>query len=70
MVLTTLDLVLKYSNYSDNKGKISRDLRDGTLIQLKREIYEDDKKTPDHYLDSYIYAHHIYPLIMFYQSRE
>ena len=46
MVYTTLDLIKINKNYSDVMGKISRDLRDEKIIQLKRGLYESDKDTP------------------------
>ncbi len=56
MVYTTLDLIKINKNYSDVMGKISRDLRDEKIIQLKRGLYESDKDTPGYYLASYIYG--------------
>ena len=56
MVYTTLDLIKINKSYSDVMGKISRDLRDEKIIQLKRGLYESDKDTPGYYLASYIYG--------------
>jgi predicted transcriptional regulator of viral defense system len=56
MIFTVEDLIKDNANYSDIKGKISRDLRDGKIIQVKRGLYEDNKNTPGHYLASLIYA--------------
>ncbi len=56
MVYTTQDLRKFNKNYSDVMGKISRDLRDEKIIQLKRGLYESDKNTPGHYLSGYIYG--------------
>ncbi|MGI6782102.1 MAG: type IV toxin-antitoxin system AbiEi family antitoxin domain-containing protein [Acholeplasmataceae bacterium] len=56
MVYTTQDLIKINKNYSDVMGKISRDLRDEKIIQLKRGLYESDKDTPGYYLASYIYG--------------
>lgn len=56
MVYTTLDLIKINKNYSDVMGKISRDLRDEKIIQLKRGLYESDKDTHGYYLASYIYG--------------
>jgi predicted transcriptional regulator of viral defense system len=56
MIFTVQDLLKKNKNYSDVRGKISRDLRDGKIVQIKRGLYENDKNTPGHYLASYIYG--------------
>lgn len=56
MIFTVEDLIKENANYTDIKGKISRDLRDGKIIQVKRGLYEDNKNTPGHYLASLIYA--------------
>ncbi len=56
MVYTTQDLIKINKNYSDVMGKISRDLRDEKIIQLKRGLYESDKDTLGYYLASYIYG--------------
>lgn len=56
MIFTVQDLLKKNKNYSDVRGKISRDLRDGNIVQIKRGLYENDKNTPGHYLASYIYG--------------
>lgn len=56
MIFTVEDLIKENANYTDIKGKISRDLRDGKIIQVKRGLYEDNKNTPGHYLASLIYG--------------
>ena len=56
MVYTTQDLRKFNKNYSDVMGKISRDLRNEKIIQLKRGLYESDKNTPGYYLSGYIYG--------------
>jgi len=56
MIYTIQDLLSQNKNYSDIRGKISRDLRDGKIIQIKKGLYESDKNTPGHYLASYIYG--------------
>ncbi|HHV14196.1 MAG TPA: hypothetical protein GXX66_00935 [Acholeplasmataceae bacterium] len=56
MIYTIEDLLIKNKNYSDVRGKISRDLRDGKIIQIRRGLYETDKNTSGHYLASYIYG--------------
>ena len=56
MIYSTSELMQKYSNYADAKGKIRRLVRDGKLIQFARGLYEDNAATDPAYLASWIYS--------------
>ncbi len=56
MVLTADDLHLRYSDYTDIRGKIRRDVQSGKLIQIARGLYETDVGTDGKYLAGYIYG--------------
>ncbi|MDD2434205.1 MAG: hypothetical protein PHY11_04070 [Bacilli bacterium] len=56
MILTFHDLELKYKNYTDIKGKVARDIKEGKLFKLKKGLYETDRKTPGSWLAGYIYG--------------
>ena len=45
MVFSTSELMQKYSNYADAKGKIRRLVCEGKLIPVTRGLYEDDAGT-------------------------
>ena len=42
MIYTIQDLLSQNKNYSNTRGKISRDLRDGKIIQIKKGLYKSD----------------------------
>ena len=52
MIYSTSELMQKYSNYADAKGKIRRLVRDGKLIQFARGLYEDNAAIDPAYLAS------------------
>ncbi len=56
MILTVEDLLLKYANYADARGKIKRDIESGAIYPLVRGIYETDKSVSGMFLASYIYG--------------
>lgn len=56
MIVTVDDLLLKYKNYTDARGKIKRDIDSGGLFPLVRGIYETDKNVSGMFLASYIYG--------------
>jgi hypothetical protein len=56
MVKTIDELMLLYQEYSDPIGKINREVKKDNLIPLVKGLYEDDRKTPGHFLSSYIYG--------------
>ena len=68
MIYTIQDLLSQNKNYSDIRGKISRDLRDGKIIQIKKDYMKVIKIHRDIILQVIYMVHHIYLLIMFYQK--
>ena len=56
MIITTLDLKVKYKNYTDINGKIKRDIDKGILFPLVKGIYETNSYTDGYLLSSYIYG--------------
>lgn len=56
MILTTNQLIEKYSNYVDPKGKIARDVRDGKLFHIVRGYYETEENTSGEKLSQVIYG--------------
>lgn len=56
MILTTQQLIEKYSNYVDPKGKIAREVRDGKLFFIVRGYYETEKNTSGERLAQFIYG--------------
>lgn len=46
----------KYSDYSNVKMKISRDVKNGKYIKIVKGLYEDDKNTPGYLLAGSIYG--------------
>lgn len=56
MLKTTGILLQDYTDYADPEAKIRRTVRDGKLIQLKRGLYETDRKTPGYLLAGAIYG--------------
>ncbi len=56
MVVSTQQLIDLYSNYSDPKGRISRDVDNGKLFPIVRGLYETDSKTEGEKLAQFIYA--------------
>ncbi len=56
MLKTTGILLQEYADYADPEAKLRRTVRDGKLIQLKRGLYETDRKTPGYLLAGAIYG--------------
>ncbi len=56
MVFSTGELVQKYKNYVDAKGKIRRLVEKGELIPIVRGLYEDDPNAEPSYLAQWIYS--------------
>lgn len=56
MVLTSLDLKIKYQDYKDINGKIKREIENGKLFPIIKGLYETKSNTPGHYLGQYIYG--------------
>lgn len=50
------DLQIKYSNYTNIKDKIRREIRAGRLIPITRGLYETDPTTDGKYLAGHIYG--------------
>lgn len=45
MIYSSVELMQKYNRYADPKGKIRRLVQNGTLIRIKKGLYEDDPYT-------------------------
>lgn len=56
MIFSFDDLLLKYSNYTDVKGKIRREVSIGNLTQITRGLYETDSKINGKFLAGSIYG--------------
>lgn len=56
MILTTQQLIEKYNNYIDPKGKIARDVRDSKLFPIVRGYYETDPNAHGSRLAQFIYG--------------
>lgn len=56
MIKTIQELRNIYKEYADVKGKIMREVRNGSYIPVVRGLYETDKQTPGYCLSSYIYG--------------
>lgn len=56
MLYTFDDLVQKFSDYTDVKGKIRREVNNGRLIPVARGLYETDAETSGKYLAGLIYG--------------
>lgn len=56
MLLRFDDLAIKFSGYSDIKGKIQREVRCGNLIPVARGLYETDAEAAGKYLAGSIYG--------------
>lgn len=56
MIITIEQLKEKYRNYGDCYGKVSREVKSGTLFPLTKGLYETNRKTSGKYLSSYIYG--------------
>lgn len=56
MIITVEDLLLKYSDYTDARGKIRRDILNGKIYPIVRGIYETDKTVSGMFLAGYIYG--------------
>lgn len=54
MVFSTCELINKYNNYSDTKGKISRLVQKKELIPITKGLYEDDITVNPLYLAPWI----------------
>lgn len=56
MIKTTAILIAELSDYVNPKAKIGRMVEKGEIFPVIRGIYEDDPKTPPHYLAGSIYG--------------
>ena len=56
MIYTFEDLKLKYSDFTDAKGKIRRETENGNLIKIRRGLYESDKAVSGKYLAGSIFG--------------
>ncbi len=56
MIRTTALLISELSEYVNPKAKIGRMVEKGELYPIIRGFYEDDPKTPPHYLAGVIYG--------------
>ncbi len=56
MIYSTGELLAKYQNYTDGKGKIHRDTANGVLFIVTHGLYETDKNAIGERLASYIYG--------------
>ena len=56
MILNTQQLIKKYDNYVDPKGKISRDVKNGKLFCVRRGLYETNKNVDGLKLAQFIYS--------------
>lgn len=56
MILTISDLLIKYADYSDQYGKIKRDIDSKKLFPIVKGLYETDRLVPGYFLSSYIYG--------------
>lgn len=56
MIKTTKELMKDYSKYHSPKNKISREVKNGKIILLKKGIYETDKDADPFFLSSVIYG--------------
>lgn len=46
----------KYKNYNNKNTKLTRDVKSGKLIKIKRGLYETNPNTPAYYLANFIYG--------------
>lgn len=56
MPYTFDDLAQKFSDYTDIKGKIRREINNGRLIPVARGLYATDAETSSKYLAGLIYG--------------
>lgn len=56
MILTTQQLIEKYNNLADPKGRISRDVYNGLLFPVCRGFYETNRNTDGVKLSQFIYG--------------
>ncbi len=56
MVITTSELLMKYTSYADTKGKIRRLVNEKKLIPLTRGLYEDNPDADASALAAWIYG--------------
>lgn len=56
MIYCTEQLIEKYKNYSDPYNKISREVKKGNLVKIKRDLYCDDKNIEPEILHQIIYG--------------
>ncbi len=56
MIITFDELVLRFKNYTDVKGKIRREIQQGRLIPITRGVYETNSNTSGKYLAGRIYG--------------
>lgn len=56
MIVTTQQLMERYSNFSDQKGKIFREIKSGKLFPLVKGIYETDPNVQGSKLAQFIYG--------------
>ena len=56
MILLVNDLKKRYRSYSNVKSKVSREVKNGTLIKLKKGVYTDDRAAPGYVFAGAIYS--------------
>ena len=56
MVISIQQLLDKYKDYVDPKGKIRRDVESGKLFHIVRGLYETDRNVDGSYLAQFIYG--------------
>lgn len=56
MIYSFDDLMLKFHDYTDIKGKIRREIQTGNLIQVARGLYETNAQVPGQYLAGRIFG--------------
>lgn len=56
MIRTTQDLLLELAGYSNPQTKIQRLMKNGTLVKIKRGLYETDPNVPAYLLTGVVYG--------------
>ena len=56
MILNSVDLALKFRDFTDVNGKIHREVKKGNLIKLTQGLFETDKHISGKYLAGRIYG--------------
>lgn len=56
MIRTTQDLLLELSDYGTPKTRIQRMVKNGTLVKIRRGLYETDPNVPAYLLAGVVYS--------------